>query len=154
MKQFLTNIAATALVLTATAAFALPPIPPLLEEHYSKDPNGAKFAETLKMQKGKCAACHIPDADKKARGHGLNDFGKAVHDNFKHKLFTAQTDIVKNDKLPQADRDAAKAKAAEILAEALGKAAELKNAKGETYGDLIKAGTMPGDNSKKPEVKK
>jgi hypothetical protein len=48
--------------------------------------------------------------------------------------------------LPQADRDAAKAKATEILVAALKKAAEVKNADGQAFGDLIKAGMMPGKN--------
>lgn len=146
MKRLLSMFVAAAVVLSATAAFALPPIPDMVLEHYGKD---AKIVETLKMQKGKCGMCHIPDADKKAKGHGLNDFGKAVHDNFKHKDYTAETKIIADNTATEAAKAAAKTKAMTILGDALKKASELKNAKGEVFGDLIKAGTMPGDNTKK-----
>jgi hypothetical protein len=129
---------------SCTAAFALPPIPKYAAEYYGKDPNAAKITESL--NKNQCSLCHIPGADKKAKGHGLQDFGKAVHDNFKHKDFTAEHMKAADDKLPQADRDAAKAKATEILVAALKKAAEVKNADGKAFGDLIKAGMMPGKN--------
>src|SRR5688572_3894225 len=98
MKRLIAVFSVFALLLSATAAFALPPIPPMLLEHYGKDPNGAKIVETLKASTGKCSMCHIPDADKKAKGHGLNDFGKAVHDNFKHKDFTAADKASKDEK--------------------------------------------------------
>jgi hypothetical protein len=136
--------------LCSATAFALPPVPEHVLEHYGPD---AKIVATLKMQTGKCGMCHIPGADKKAKGHGLNDFGKAVHDNFKHKDYMAE--VAKATKAGAADTDkaAAKAKALEILGAALTKAAELKNAEGKVYGDLIKAGMMPGTNPK-PEEKK
>lgn len=148
MKRLLMMTTAAVIALGASAAFALPPIPDMVQEHYAKDPNGAKIVETLKMQKGKCSMCHIPDADKKAKGHGLNDFGKAVHDNFKHKDYMAEVKTSK-EAADDAGKAAAKAKAMTILGDALKKAAELKNAKGEVFGDLIKAGKMPGDNTKK-----
>jgi hypothetical protein len=149
MKRLLMMTVAAVIALGTTAAFALPPIPPMVLEHFGKDPNGAKIVETLKAQTGKCAMCHIPDADKKAKGHGLNDFGKAVHDNFKHKDFTAETKIIADNTAAEAAKAAAKAKAMTILGDALKKASELKNAKGEVFGDLIKEGKMPGDNTKK-----
>ena len=68
---------------------ALPPLPPYVAEHYQGQPEYAKFVETFAGLKMKCDTCHTPGADKKAKGHGLNDFGKAVHDNFKHKDFLA-----------------------------------------------------------------
>ena len=90
MNRF-TLLAGTAVaLLAASTALALPPIPPYVAEYYEKDPNGAKITATLKAQTGKCGMCHIPGADKKAKGHGLNDFGKAVHDNLKHKVFMAE----------------------------------------------------------------
>jgi hypothetical protein len=143
----LTLSAASVIALTCATAFALPPIPPLAAEYYAKDPNATKITESL--NKKQCSLCHIPGADKKAKGHGLQDFGKAVHDNFKHKDFSAEAAKAADEKLPQADRDAAKAKASEILVAALKKAAEVKNADGKAFGDLIKAGMMPGKNPEK-----
>jgi hypothetical protein len=138
-------------LISASAAFALPPVPEMVLEHYGPD---AKITATLKAQTGKCSMCHIPGADKKAKGHGLNDFGKAVHDNFKHKDYMAEVKIATT-AMAAKDQAAAKAKAMEILGAALTKASELKNADGKVFGDLIKAGTMPGNNPPaKPEEKK
>ncbi|WP_254510106.1 hypothetical protein [Anatilimnocola floriformis] len=151
----MTRILTAAFILTlisASAAFALPPIPDHVLEHYGPD---AKITATLKAQMGKCGMCHIPGADKKAKGHGLNDFGKAVHDNFKHKDYMAEVEKSKKEGAADADKAAAKAKALQILGDALTKASELKNADGKVFGDLIKAGTMPGTNPPpKPEEKK
>jgi hypothetical protein len=143
----LTLTAAGLIALTAATAFALPPVPKYAADYYAKDPNAGMITEGLKANK--CNLCHIPGADKKAKGHALQDFGKAVHDNFKHKDFTAEHNKSIDEKLPQADRDAAKAKAMEILVDALQKAAQVKNADGKAFGDLIKAGMMPGKNPEK-----
>jgi len=133
------SLASLFVLLLAAPAFALPPLPKYVEQHYSADPEYAKFAETFKSLKMKCNTCHKPGADKKAKGHGLNDFGKAVHDHFKHKDFSAAAKIAADD--PEA------AKQALALASAALKAAEgEKNAAGKTYGELIKAGTLPGTN--------
>jgi hypothetical protein len=156
MKKTISLILGAALILTTTAAFALPPIPDYAAEHYAKQPHGEKIVEAMKLKAamGKCSMCHIPDADKKAKGHGLNDFGKAVHDNFKHKDFTAEDKASKADGATDEAKAAAKAKAMAILVDALSKASAMKNKDGKVYGDLIKAGTLPGDNSKKPEEAK
>ncbi|WP_425614735.1 hypothetical protein NA78x_004610 [Anatilimnocola sp. NA78] len=151
MKRSLTLLAGSAVTLLAVStALALPPIPPYVAEYYEKHPDGAKITATLKAQTGKCGMCHIPGADKKAKGHGLNDFGKAVHDNLKHKLFMAEHAKTVDEKSTAEEKTAAKAKAMELLSEALKKAAELKNADGKVFGDLIKAGTMPGNNPPAP----
>ena len=151
-----TFLTAAIVIFTTTAAFALPPIPDYAAEHYAKEPGGEKIVEAMKFKAamGKCSMCHIPDADKKAKGHGLNDFGKAVHDNFKHKDFTAEDKNAKAEGATDEAKAAAKAKAMAILVDALGKASAMKNKDGKVYGDLIKAGTLPGDNSKKPEAPK
>ncbi|MCI0360202.1 MAG: hypothetical protein L0211_17125 [Planctomycetaceae bacterium] len=121
-----------------TSAFALPPLPPYVAEHYKASAEYAKFAQTFGAMKTKCDTCHVPGADKKAKGHGLNDFGKAVHDNFKHKEFLA-ANLAK-------DIPAEAAKAKKVVADALAAAEALKNADGKTYGELIKAGMLPGKN--------
>jgi hypothetical protein len=121
-----------------TTALALPPLPAYVGDYYKADPEYAKFAAVFAGTKTKCDTCHTPGADKKAKGHGLNDFGKAVHDNFKHKDFLAAN---------KAKADPAEAtKAKKLVADALTAAAALKNADGKTYGELLKAGQMPGKN--------
>lgn len=140
MKRLVLSVA---LVVLAAAfhvpgAFALPPLPKYVQEHYASSPEYAKFAETFAGLKSKCDTCHKPGADKKAKGHGLNDFGKAVHDNFKHRDFTAA------DKAKSEPAEAAKAK--KLIADALAAAESLKNTDGQVYGELIKAGKLPGKN--------
>jgi len=125
-------------VLTASA---LPPLPKYVEEHYSASPQHARYVE---MYKGlelehKCDACHRPDADKKAKGHALNDYGQAVAKHFKHRDFN------KADKLGKDNAEEA-AKARKLIADALAKAEEEKNTAGKTFGELIKAGQLPGKN--------
>jgi len=133
--------AALAILLTislGSTALALPPLPRYVAQHYQASPEYAKFAATFGAMTTKCDTCHTPGADKKAKGHGLNDFGKAVHDNFKHKDFLAA------DKAKDNPGEAAKAK--KLVDEALAAAEALKNADGKTFGELIKAGTLPGKN--------
>ena len=120
------------LVLATSIASALPPIPPYLRESLADKPEYKAYSDLVQGSKDKCASCHKPGADKKAKGHGLNDFGEAMHKHLDHKAFMA----------------AHKAKKAEdalkLLSEAFGKAIEEKNAKGEKFADLIKAGKLPG----------
>ena len=139
MKRFVVvAIVAGLLAAISNRAEGLPPLPKYVQEHYSESPEYAKFAETFKGLKSKCDTCHTPGADKKAKGHGLNDFGKAVHDNFKHRDFLAA------DKAKSDPEQAAKAK--KLIADALAAAEGLKNADGKTFGELIKAGSLPGKN--------
>ena len=118
---------------------ALPPVPAYVEKHYSASPDYAKFVETFKALESKCDTCHKPGADKKAKGHGLNDFGEAIHKNFKHRDFTAAHKLAK-------DNPAEAAKALQIIVAALNKAETQKNAEGQAYGELLKAGKLPGKN--------
>jgi hypothetical protein len=125
----------------AITASALPPLPKYIEEYYNAHPQYAKYAEMYKRldMEHQCDACHKPDMDKKAKGHALNDYGEAVHKHFKHRDFN------KADKLGKENAEEA-AKAKKIIAEALEKADSEKNAAGQTFGELIKAGKLPGKN--------
>ncbi|HEY2414204.1 MAG TPA: hypothetical protein VGI40_18315 [Pirellulaceae bacterium] len=125
-------------VLTASA---LPPIPKYIEEEYAASSAHAKYLAMYKSLEGehKCDACHKPGVDKKTKGHALNDYGQAVAKNFKHRDFN------KADKLGKDNPEGA-AKAKKLLAEALEKADAEKNADGKTFGELIRAGQLPGKN--------
>ncbi len=125
----------------AITARALPPLPKYVEEHYASSPDYAKFVEKYKAldMEHQCDACHRPGIDKKVKGHGLNDFGQTVAKNFKHRDFN------KADKLGK-DNAEESAKAKKLIAEALTKAEAEKNAAGKTFGELLKAGQMPGTN--------
>jgi len=129
------------LVAIVVSASALPPLPAYIEDIYAASPEHAKY---LQMYKGleteqKCDACHRPGVDKKTKGHALNDYGQAVAKNFKHRDFN------KADKLGKTD-PAEAAKAKKLLAEALEKTDAEKNAAGQTFGELIKEGKLPGKN--------
>lgn len=115
-------------------AFAFSKLPTYLANGYKEDKDYKSFLETVEGLKSKCDVCHIPGADKKAKGHGLNDFGKVYHDRFKHKDFTA------------ADKDMKTEEAMKIFKDAWEKSILEKNAEGKVYGDLIKAGKLPGKN--------
>jgi hypothetical protein len=122
-------------------ASALPPLPKYIEEIYSESPEHAKYVAMYKElnMETKCDACHKPGVDKKMKGHGLNDYGDAVHKHFKHRDFN------KAAKLGETD-PAELAKARKIVADALEKAAAEKNSDGKAYGELIRAGQLPGKN--------
>jgi len=128
----------SAVVITASA---LPPLPKYIEDYYSASPEHAKYAQMYKGLEGeqKCDACHKPGIDKKAKGHGLNDYGQAVHKYFKHRDFN------KADKLGQ-DNAEQRDIAQKLIADALKQADQEKNSAGKTYGELIRTGRLPGNN--------
>lgn len=120
--------------LNGTPAFAFPPIPGQIKEALKDDEHSKKFLETLEGLKSKCDVCHKPGADKKAKGHGLNDFGKVYHDRFEAKKYKAANEA----------KDAAEA--LKLMKAAWEKSLPEKNAEGKVYGDLIKEGKLPGKN--------
>jgi hypothetical protein len=128
----------TILAALASSALALPPLPPYVADHYKAQPDFDKFVAAFSAQKMKCDTCHKPGADKKAKGHGLNDFGEAVHKHLNHKAFLAAN---------KEKADPAQAAAAtKFVADALKAAEAEKNADGKTFGELMKAGMLPGKN--------
>ena len=121
-------------VLSVATANAFPSLPGYLKDGYKDDKDYKPFLETVDGLKTKCDVCHKPGAEKKAKGHGLNDFGKVYHDRFKPKDFTT------------ADKAKDKEAAMKIVKETWEKAIKEKNADGKIYGDLIKEGKLPGKN--------
>ena len=114
--------------------FAFPSMPKYLVDGYKENKDYKPFLDTVEALKMKCDVCHKPGAEKKARGHGLNDFGKVVHDRFKPKDFQA------------ADKEKKTEEAMKIFKDAWEKSILEKNADGKVYGDLIKEGKLPGKN--------
>jgi hypothetical protein len=92
------------------------------------------FADAVEGLKSKCDVCHKPGADKKGKGHGLNDFGQAFHKHLDDKKFMA------------ADKAKDTAEAAKLFGAAWEKVVDDKNAAGATFGSLIKEGKLPGKN--------
>lgn len=127
-------VMATIVMVYASQANALQPINTYLKSTYENEPSYKGFFTAMDSLKSRCDVCHIPGADKKAKGHGLNDFGEAYHKVFDDKSF----------------RDAHKSKdkeaAAKHFKEAWEKAIKEKNADGVVFGDLIKDGKLPGKN--------
>jgi len=118
----------------AISAYAFPPLPTYVIDGYKTEKDYKPFLDAVEALKSKCDVCHKPGADKKAKGHGLNDFGKAFHDHFKHKDFQA------------AHKDKKTDEAMKLVKDAWDKAVTEKNADGKVYGDLIKEGKLPGKN--------
>ncbi len=120
MKKFSVAMIAAAIVMGLSApTFALPPFNAAFQ---------AKYPDLKeKTDVAKCNVCH--DANSKSK-KDKNEYGKAVGT----ILTKAKFEEVK------ADKEAA----SKWIAEGLDKAAELKNAAGKTYGELIKAGELPG----------
>ena len=117
-----------------TAAHAFPTLPKYVEDTFKDDADYKPFLTTVEGLKSKCDVCHKPGADKKGKGHGLNDFGKVYHDRFKPKDF--QT----------ANKEKKTEEATKIFKETWEKAVKEKNADGKVYLDLIKEGKIPGKN--------
>lgn len=139
MKSSLT-LATFLLALAATSAYALPPIPGLAAEAFKDSANYPEaFVKEFSGMKSKCDLCHKPGADKKAKGHGLNDYGHAVHDSLSFKEFKALAPKAKEDK-------EAAAALQKLLSAGLLKAGGMKNEAGQTFAELIKAGKLPGKN--------
>ena len=131
MKKFCVWMAmpvmAAAVMLTGNSAWAIKPFEVEFKKMYYKpdgDANQKKLAEAIDKittgegdMKSSCAICH-PGKSKKER----NDYGMAI-----------------NKLLKKADTDDAK-KIADSIKATEGE----KNAAGKTFGELIKAGMLPG----------
>ena len=115
-------------------ANAFSSIPGYLKDGYKDDKDYKAFFETFEGLKKKCDVCHIPGADPKQKGHGLNDFGKVMHDRFEHKKFTA------------ANKEGKKEEAMKVFKAAWEKSIKEKNADGKVFEELIKEGKLPGKN--------
>ncbi|HUE72235.1 MAG TPA: hypothetical protein VMP01_15230 [Pirellulaceae bacterium] len=135
MTLRLCSLSAAAVLALSAAAYALPPIPGYVKNSVEESADHKEFAKTFSELKTKCDLCHKPMADKKAKGHGLNDYGEAMHKHLKHKEFMALHNEKKS------------AEAMKLFKDAWEKAAAEKNADGQTFGELIKAGKLPGKNS-------
>jgi hypothetical protein len=120
--------------LCVTAVNAFPPIPAQVKEAFKDEKDYKPFLDTVDGLKVKCDICHKPGADKKAKGHGLNDFGKVYHDRFEAK------------KYKKAQEDKQTEESLKLFKAAWDKSIVEKNSDGAVYGDLIKAGKLPGKN--------
>lgn len=143
MRRFIA--AAILLAFAVSSAQALPPIPDYIKESFGSSDEHKGYLAAAAAQKSKCASCHIPDQDKKAKGHALNDFGKAVHKHLDDKAFMAADKASKEGADDKAKAEA-KAKAKALFLASWTKAAAEKNADGKTFGELIKEGKIPGKN--------
>lgn len=127
--------ASVLLLVGAVPAFALPPIPGYLKQVLEGDAATKAVAEKIAALESKCDVCHIPKADKKAKGHGLNDLGQANHKHLDDKAFKAAHMEKKSDE------------ALNLFKTAWEKTMAEKNAAGETFGSLVKDGKLPFKNN-------
>lgn len=108
-----------AIVWSIPSASALPPFNKEWVAKYNPGEKNAKYVEA------KCNVCHAGESKKMK-----NDYGKAVG----KYLTKAKYNEIKEDE----------AAAKKYIIEGLQKAEADKNAAGKSYGDLIKAGQLPG----------
>lgn len=108
------------------SAQARPPYPAIFKEVY--EGNGAAISAAITGDK-KCNVCH-EGTQKKDR----NEYGKALAKNMTKDDFTKLKD----------DKEAL----AKALKEAFKKTESEKNADGKTFGELLKAGKLPGGELK------
>ncbi len=127
-------LATLILHLAAAVSLALPAIPKHIKEDLADKEEYQAYVKDVSAATDKCASCHIPKMDKKAKGHALNDFGQAMHKHLDDKGFQA------------AEKAKNVEKAKELFLEAWDKAVEEKNADGQQFGEIIKAGKLPGKN--------
>ena len=122
-------VAFLAVAIAPKNATAIPAFKKAFDQRVTAVSKDAKLVATIKA--AKCNVCHYVDGDKKSKKQ-KNDFGVAMgkllkKDNYKSTRIAAEPDKVK------AEFDAAFEK---LMA--------TKNAKGKTYGELLKAGGLPG----------
>ena len=79
MQKVIAVFVASTILTGTTTASALQPIPLYLVENATSKPEYKAFATQVVALDSQCSVCHIPKANKKAKGHGLNDFGLAFH---------------------------------------------------------------------------
>lgn len=116
-------LALFAMVLTVESASALPPFNKEWTGKYVEGNGNAKFIEAVGT--AKCNVCHMGTSKK-----DHNEYGVAV----KKFMTKAKYNEIKDDE----------AAAKKYILEGLDKAAAEKNAAGKAYGELIKAGALPG----------
>ena len=129
MKKFCLSLLCLAIMgLSTVPAWAIKPFSDAFKKKYVEGNANAAFVEAVGAQK--CNVCHMGDKSKKDR----NAYGIALSKHLKKADFTG--DAKKFDPMTE--------EGAKAIAEGLGKAEAEKNADGKTFGDLIKAGTLPG----------
>lgn len=117
-----------------TTVSAFPPIPSQIKETLKDDKVYQPFLDTLDGLTSKCDVCHKPGADKKGKGHGLNDFGKVFHDRFEAKNYKKSQDEKKT------------SEALKLFQAAWDKSVIERTSDGKVYGDLMKSGLLPSKN--------
>lgn len=125
MNRFLPSVVSLTLFFVAAAPvlLALPPIDKEWKERYIEKNPPPAYKEDAATQK--CNVCH--DGAKKA---DKNEYGKAIG---KHLTKKGVTDLKDN---PAGQK--------KYIQDALEKAEDEKNAKGEKFGDIMKNGKLPG----------
>jgi hypothetical protein len=97
------------------------------QERYAGDAAPADFAKLVK-ETTKCNVCHILGEEKKVR----NAYGESLQKAGLEKTFAAK---VKEDE----------AGTLKLIQAAFDKVEKEKGASGQTFGDLLKAGKLPGE---------
>ncbi len=127
MKRIIALLAMVGLF--ASNAFATADFNKEWKAMYLTDDASAEFSSAAK--KAGCNVCHVKGEKKDAR----NEYGKAVHEFLDKKDFPKE--FIKEN--PE--------KAKQMIQDGLKKSAEKKSSDGKTFGEKIKAGTLPATDS-------
>ena len=139
MNRVLVVVVGLGVLGVASSASALPALPKYVAEAYEGKTEYQPFVQKYDALKSKCDLCHKPKADKKAKGHGLNDFGHAMHEHLNDDEFKKLDKS--GSKIPEDHK-----KALDLVIEALKQSEADKNADGKSFGEIIKSGELPGKN--------
>jgi hypothetical protein len=128
MKKFCLSMLFMAIASMSTVpVWAIPPFGEAFGKKYVEGNGNAAFVDAVKG--AKCNVCHMGDKKKDKNAYGI-----AVAKHLKKADFTGDSK-----KFDPKSEEGAKA-----LAEGLDKAAAEKSSGGQTFGELIKAGKLPG----------
>lgn len=126
--------AAVAAAGSAGVAHALPPFKKAFEEKYVEPSDNDVFKDTFK--KASCNACHVKGEPKDVN----NVYGEALA-----ALIVGSAKDRLAESRDNGTKDAVEAQVLKELQEAFGKAESAKaDGAAESFGDLIKAGKLPG----------
>jgi hypothetical protein len=130
MKKFIMGLLCFAMCgLSTVPAWAVPAFSEAFKKKYVEGNGNQAFVDAVAG--AKCNVCHMGEKKK-----DKNEYGKAVG------KFLMKGDFAGDSK----KYDPKSEEGMKVLAEGLDKAAAEKSSGGMTYGELIKAGKLPGGN--------
>jgi hypothetical protein len=127
----------------STSVSAMPTFKTAFEKKYVQTSNHDDFKNAFKKET--CNVCHVKGKQKNKKTEHLNAYGKELE-----KLIEGNANERQQKAMADGGDAAKKKEADKILVElekAFGEVEKLKSKSDQTYGELIKAGILPGATS-------